>query len=44
MDMLEAFRGRHQETMLGKQSKFHACNLSEIERLLRDFDVSILQK
>ncbi len=45
MDMLsKRFAVDIKKTMLGKQSKFHACNLSEIERLLRDFDVSILQK
>ncbi|MFN2507747.1 MAG: FkbM family methyltransferase [Chthoniobacterales bacterium] len=32
------------KTMLHKYSKFHACNLSETERLLGGFDVSILQK
>jgi FkbM family methyltransferase len=32
------------KTMGRKASKFHACNLAKADSLLRDFDVSILQK
>jgi FkbM family methyltransferase len=32
------------KTMGNKPSKFHACNLIKMESLLKDFDISILQK